>query len=88
MTHLDITAAGIATAAAWAASIATTVFDGATFGAVSLAFSGALSMLWLAQRRQRRMLLETIDLAKEDRDECRRELHELKEWIANNLETR
>jgi hypothetical protein len=84
----DITIAGAATIGAWAASIATTVFDGTALGAVSLAFSGALSMLWLAQRRQRRMLVESMELARTDRDECRRELHELKDWIAHNLESR
>lgn len=86
--HLDITLAGAATLAAWDASIATTVFDSAAFGEITLAYTAALSMLWLAQRRQRRMLIETIADAKSDRDECRKELTDLKTWIAQHLEKR
>ena len=91
----DLTLAGLLAVSTWAVSLATTLNDGLGYGAITVAFSGAISMLWAAQRRQRRMLLETIDLAAVDRDaaraelaEARRELHDLKLWIVEHLEAK
>ncbi len=67
-------------------SAATLVGESVTVGALMLAYSGALTMLYVGQRRQRLMLLESIEIAKYDRDECRSELASLKHWVAENLE--
>lgn len=86
--YSDIIGGAVAIAAAWTVSVAVAIADGGAVGAIMLAFSGALTMVWVGQRRQRQMLVESIELARADRDECRRELSELKVWIANNLERR
>lgn len=80
--------AGLSVLAAAFVSGVGTVADTGSAAALGVVFSAALAMLWGAQRRQRAMLIETIQQAKTDRDECRSELHELKEWIALNFETR
>lgn len=84
----DIVVSGGAIGAAWVATLVTVAAENVSVGGLGLAFASALTMLWVAQRRQRQMLLETIHLAKADRDECRRELADLKEWLAMAIEQR
>ncbi len=82
----DLIGSAVALAGAWGASIGTAITDGGALGAIAVAFSGALTMLYVGQRRQRLMLLESIEIARHDRDECRVELASLKQWVAENLE--